>query len=286
METANSKISLVLEGGGMRGVYTAGVLDAFLEAGIEFDGVIGVSAGACHACSFLSRQKGRAYRVNVSYLKDWHYCSLRSWLTTGELFGSEMLFDTIPNKLDLFDYAAYDQNPTEFRAVVTNVNTGLPEYPVVHDLHQDIQWVRASSSLPLVSTIVKVNGKEYLDGGISDSIPAQASIDLGYDKSVIVMTQCKEYRKGPNKLMPLLKKKYARYPELLKCLENRHTVYNQSLQLIEDLQQQGKAFVIRPKDPVKIGRVEKDRSELHALYSLGLEDGRNQIEALKEFIKC
>ena len=279
-----SKTGLVLEGGGMRGVYTAGVLDAFLEAGIEFDSVIGVSAGACQACSFLSRQLGRAYRVNVSYLNDWRYCSVRSWIKTGELFGSRMLFDTIPNELDLFDYETYDNNRTEFRAVVTNINTGKAEYPLIEDMHDGIQWVRASSSLPMASTIVKINGNEYLDGGISDSIPVVASMDLGFEKNVIVLTQCPTYRKSPNKLIPLMKKRYARYPKLIKLMENRHEVYNRTLQIIDELKKQGKAYVIQPQQPVTIGRVEKDRSELHALYALGLEDGRRQAAAVKEFL--
>ena len=184
-----TKIGLVLEGGGMRGVYTAGVLDAFLDAGLEFDGTLGVSAGSCHAASFLSKQRGRAYRVNVSYLNDWRYCSARSWLTTGDFFGAKMLYDTIPNQLDLYDHTAFEQRRGWFRAVVTNLASGEAEYPVIEDLHRDIIWLQASSSLPLLSRTVKIEGQEYLDGGISDSIPVKAvsytHLDVFYFRPII-----------------------------------------------------------------------------------------------------
>ena len=280
-----TKIGLVMEGGGMRGVYTAGVLDAFLDAGLDFDGTLGVSAGSCHAASFLSKQRGRAYRVNVSYLHDWRYCSVRSWLQTGDFFGAQMLYDTIPNQLDRYDYAVYAQRRGWFRAVVTNLASGEAEYPLIEDLHQDIVWLQASSSLPLLSRTVKVNGQEYLDGGISDSIPVKEAMRLGCEKNVIVLTQCAGYRKGPNELMPLIKAKYRRYPKLIELMETRHLRYNKTLDEIEDLRKQGKVFVIQPQQPVTIGRLEKDRSELHALYCEGLEDGRRQAEALHHFME-
>ena len=279
-----TKIGLVLEGGGMRGVYTAGVLDAFLDAGLEFDGTLGVSAGSCHAASFLSKQRGRAYRVNVSYLNDWRYCSARSWLTTGDFFGAKMLYDTIPNQLDLYDHTAFEQRRGWFRAVVTNLASGEAEYPVIEDLHRDIIWLQASSSLPLLSRTVEIEGQEYLDGGISDSIPVKEAMRLGCEKNVIVLTQCAQYRKKPNELMPLIRAKYRRYPKLIELMATRHLRYNETLEEIEALKQQGKVFVIQPQKPVTIGRLEKNRSELHALYRVGVEDGAAQAEALREFM--
>lgn len=280
------EIGLVLEGGGMRGVYTAGVLDAFLDIGLEFDGTLGVSAGSCHAASFLSRQRGRAYRVNVSYLNDWRYCSVRSWLKTGDFFGAEMLYDTIPNQLDPFDHEAFAQRRGWFRAVMTDVDSGEACYPLLEDMHHDVIYIRASSSLPLLSNLVEIDGHRYLDGGISDSIPVQAAMDFGCQKNVIVLTQCPEYRKKPNELMPFIRRKYRRYPKLIELMENRHLRYNAELEKIDQLQREGKVFVIQPEKPVTIGRLEKNRSELHALYRQGVEDGQKQANALRAFMSC
>lgn len=279
-----NKNGLVLEGGGMRGVYTAGVLDAFLEARLEFDGCLGVSAGSCHAASYLSGQKGRAYRVNVVYLKDWRYGSFRSWMKTGDYFGAQMLYDTIPNQLDPYDYEAFDQYPGWFRAVITNMETGEAEYPLIQDMHRDVVVLRASSSLPLLSRPVLIDGKPYLDGGISDSIPVGEAFHQGCSRVVVVLTQCRQYRKKPNALMPLLKAKYYRYPKLIEKLADRHVRYNQTLQWIEHLRQQGSVYVIQPEQPVSIGRLEKDRSELHALYQQGLQDGRRHQASLRQFL--
>ncbi len=279
------KIGLVLEGGGMRGVYTAGVLDAFLEAGLDFDGCLGVSAGSCHAASFLSRQKGRAFRVNVNYLQDWRYCSVRSWLKTGDFFGAEMLYDIIPNQLDPYDHAAFAQRKGWFRAVVTNVQTGQAEYPLIEQMQQDTIWLRASSSLPLLSRIVEINGQGYLDGGISDSIPIEAAIRFGCLRNVVVLTQCPSYQKKPNALLPLLRLRYHRYPQLIDALKTRHLRYNAALKTLRSLQKEGRVLIIQPQEPVTIGRLEKDRDQLNALYQTGKADGLAQLEALKAFLQ-
>ena len=196
-----------------------------------------------------------------------------------------MLYDTIPNQLDLYDHAAFAQRRGWFRAVVTNLASGEAEYPLIEDLHRDIRWLQASSSLPLLSRTVEIEGQEYLDGGISDSIPVKEAMRLGCEKNVIVLTQCAEYRKKPNELMPLIRTKYRRYPKLIEQMATRHLRYNETLEEIEALKAQGKVLVIQPQKPVVIGRLEKDRSELHALYRAGVEDGAAQAEALREFMQ-
>lgn len=278
------KIGLVLEGGGMRGVYTAGVLDAFIMAGLEFDGIIGVSAGSCHAASFLSKQKERAYRVNTAYLKDWRYCSVRSLIATGDFFGAKMLYDIIPNQLDPYDFDTFNQRKGWFRAVVTNVDSGEAEYPELTNMHNDVKILQASSSLPLLSRLVSLNGKNYLDGGISDSIPVEASMRYGCEKNIIILTQSAEYRKKPNSLMPIMKLKYKCYPKMLEKIQNRHIAYNATLDRIEQLKQENKVFVIQPKNTVEIGRLEKSPKKLEALYLQGVEDGNSYIEAIKTWM--
>lgn len=280
-----TNVGLILEGGGMRGIYTAGVLDAFLEANLEFDGCLGVSAGSCHAASYLSKQKGRAYHTNVDYLEDWRYCSVRSLLKTGDFFGAKMLYDTIPNQLSLFDHDTFSKRRAWFRAVITNVETGEAEYPLLQDMNKDVIYLRASSSLPLLSRLVSIQGKKYLDGGISDSIPIEASINFGCQKNVILLTQCPEYRKKANPLMPIIQLKYRNYPKLVAKMAQRHLDYNATLDKIEALKKAGCVYVIQPQEPVKIGRLEKDKAKLNELYQLGLEDGKKHIQAIQAFMK-
>lgn len=263
---------LVLEGGGMRGVFTAGVLDFFLENKLEFDSCIGVSAGACHACSFLAGQHKRAFAVSVNYLRDRRYCSLQSLLTTGDLFGAKMLYETIPNELYPIDNEAFLKNQTQFYVVVTNCNTGDAEYYRVQDLRKDVAAVRASSSLPMLSRMVALGGAQYLDGGLSDSIPVRQSIKQGNAKNVVVLTQHKGYRKKESGMLPLLRVKYRNYPALLRQMEHRHTTYNNTLTFIEEQQALGNVFVIQPQQPLGIGRIEKNAEKLAA----GYEEGRAQ----------
>lgn len=277
-------MGLIVEGGGMRGVYSAGVLDFFIEKGLFFENNYGVSAGACHLCSYLAKQHKRAFRVNVDYLDDKRYCSIQSLLKTGNLFGAEMLYDIIPNKLDLFDYDTYDKNNSNFFAVVTNINTGKSEYIKIGDLKKDIIYIRASSSLPLLAQNVKINGKEYLDGGISDSIPIKKSIADGNKKNIVILTRDETYRKNKNSLIPIMKLKYRKYPNLVKSIANRHIVYNDTLDFIKQLQNTDDVFVIRPKKPVQIGRTEKNREKLEGLYNDGYNDAKDCYEELLKYI--
>ena len=278
------KAGLVVEGGGMRGVYSSGVLDFFIEKDLFFENNYGVSAGACHLCSYLAKQYKRAFRVNVDYLNDKRYCSVHSLLKTGNLFGAEMLYDIIPNELDLFDYDTYNKNESNFYVVITDINTGKPEYVKIGDLKKDIIYVRASSSLPLLAQNVKINDKEYLDGGISDSIPIKKSIADGNKKNVVILTRDSTYRKGKSSLMPIIKLKYKKYPNFVKSMADRYIVYNEILDFIKELEDNGDVFVIRPKKPVNIGRTEKNREKLEALYNDGYNDAKDCYEELLKYL--
>lgn len=279
-----NKLGLVLEGGGMRGLYTAGVLDFFIDHDLYTDGVIGVSAGACHACSYVSKQRGRAYRTNTDYLKNKHYMSFRSLLTTGDLFGAKFVYDDIPNKLNLYDYEAFNKSGIKLYAVCTNLESGKAEYLPCINMKQDVINIRASASLPLLSKTVEIEGKKLLDGGVSDSIPVKRFQEMGYDKNIIVLTQCKSYRKGKNNLLPIIRKTYRKYPNFIKTIEQRHVIYNRTLDEISLMEKAGSVFVIRPSSSVEISRLEKNKENLTALYDQGYQDAKDRYEALQQFI--
>lgn len=277
---------LILEGGGMRGIYTAGVLDFFLEKEMTFSSCYGVSAGACHLCSFMSGQKGRAYRVAVDYLDDKDYCSVESLLKTGDLFGADMCYDRIPNELDPYDYEAAGRYPGKCYAVVTNIQTGRPEYIRMKDLRKDIIAVRASASLPLVSRSVRIGDGLYLDGGIADAVPIRKSILSGNRKNVVVLTKETGYRRKPSSHLGLIRLRYLRYPLVYDRMRDRHIRYNAMLDELEAQQKNGQAFVIRPASDCGVGRIEKDRKKLRALYEAGLRDAQNCYEALRAYLEA
>ena len=276
---------LVVEGGGMRGVYTAGVLDYFMEKNLYFDDCYGVSAGACHISSYVSKQIGRSMKVTLDYINDKRYCSVNSLIKTGDMFGVEMLYDLIPNKLELYDYDTFNKFKGNFYSVVTNCKTGKAEYIKIKDMKKDIIAVRASSSLPLLSRIVEINGKEYLDGGITDSIPIKKSIKDGHKKNVVILTRDKTYRKSKPKFLSFFKLKYKKYPNLVKAIENRYKMYNETLDFIEEEKAKNKVFIIQPKLPVKISRIEKDKDKLKELYDQGYEDAKELYEDLMKFLE-
>ncbi|MDR1193120.1 MAG: patatin family protein [Peptococcaceae bacterium] len=275
---------LILEGGGMRGVYTAGVLDFFLDKGAFFRRCYAVSAGACHACSYLARQRGRAFRISVNYLKDKRYCGIYSLVTTGNLFGTEMVYDLIPNQLDPFDHEAFEKSETEFYITVTNCRAGAPEYVRAREIRAGVDLVRASSSLPLVSQMVELGGQLYLDGGVSDSIPIRRSVADGQARNVVILTQDPSYRKKPNRLIPLFHLRYRRYPALVARAAERHSRYNETLDFIRREEEAGRAFVIQPRRPVGIRRIEKNRAKLTALYEEGYRDGEASWDRLLAFL--
>ena len=279
--------ALVLEGGGMRGVFTAGVLDFFIDKGITFDNVTGVSAGAGHAVSYLSSQRGRAYRVNVNYLDDKRYCSLRSLVGTGDLFGADMLYREIPEKLDPYDYDAYLAQKSVFRAVVTDCETGCAEYPVIREMKNDIQYVRASASMPFVSRIVRIGSGRFLDGGISDPIPFEHMLDLGCNKVVTVLTQPYGYRKKRSSAYSVLSAAfYPAYKGLRYSICERYALYNDTLDALEAAEESGEVFVIRPPRSLGIGRTEKDRALLDCAYNLGYAEAERRYGEMKKYLEA
>lgn len=279
------KLGMVLEGGGMRGVYTAGVLDFFMDQDFYPDGIVGVSAGACHASSYISKQKGRNYRVNTAYLKGKDYLSLHSLITKGSLFGMDFIFHKIPEELDPFDYEAYQNANIDFISVCTDMESGQAYYHIIQDPKTEIDYIMASSSLPLLSPPVERNGRKLMDGGVGDSIPIEFMRKRGYEKNIVVLTQCGNYRKGKNNLMPIIRYQYKKYPLFVKAMEERHIHYNETLDLLTKLEKEGSVFIIRPSKPVTISRLEKNLDKLYALYQEGYNDAQNQYTKMMEFIK-
>ncbi len=279
------KAGLVLEGGGLKGVYTSGVLDFFLDKGIEFSSCYGVSAGACCLCSFLSKQRGRAYHVSVDYLEDKNYCSFYSLLKTGDLFGAEMCYHRIPDELYPYDYEAYNQYQGTFYSVVTNIETGHAEYIPIKDMREDIEAIRASASLPLVSRNVSYQGKLFLDGGISDAIPLRRSMEDGNHKNVVVMTKETGYRRKPSNMTTLIKLRYQKYPKVYELMKNRHIAYNETLDFIMEQVKAGNTFLIQPQKKSDVGRIEKDKGKLQALYEEGYQEASECYEDLLKFLE-
>lgn len=276
---------LVLEGGGMKGVYTAGVLDFFLEKGIEFSNVYGVSAGACHMCSYLSKQKERALDISIDYLDNKKYCSAYSLLTSGDLFNVNTAYNLIPEYLNPFDHDTFAKYEGRAYAVVTNIVTGKPEYLQIKDARKDIVAVRASASLPLVSRNVRIGDKLYLDGGISDAVPIKKSILDGNRKNVVVLTKEEGYVRQPSKHLEVLKLRYLQYPKVYELMKNRHIAYNDTMAYLERQQENGQAFVIRPGEKSDVGRIEKDAEKLKALYAEGYRDAEANYELLLNYLE-
>lgn len=275
---------LVLEGGGFRGMYTCGVIDVFMENGICFDEVVGVSAGAAFGCNIKSKQIGRALRYNKRFCQDSRYSGLKSFIKTGDLYNKEFAYGIVPTILDPFDTKTFRENPLKFTVVCTDIHTGNPVY---HEIQNgdttDIEWIRASASIPIVSKPVKLDGYELLDGGVSDSIPVNWMLERS-DKTVIVLTRDKSYHKEPMKYIHLLKKAFKEYPNLQKALENRYIVYNKTLDEIEQLEREGKVFVIRPSKPIACAMIEKDPNHLQEIYDIGRRDALHYLEDLKKYL--
>lgn len=277
------KTGLVLEGGAMRGMYTAGVLDTFLEAGIRVDAVVGVSAGALFGVNYLSGQKGRVIRYNKRFNGDKAYMGLRPLLREGNLISTHYAYERVPRELDPFDDEAFRASGIPFYAVVTDTATGKPEYMRIQSAFAQMDTLRASGSMPFVSHPVKIGDREYLDGGIGDSIPYKWMHSQGYDKLVVVLTQDKTYRKSPMPRLPL-KLLQRRYPQIARQLRHRHETYNNALDLLAQWEEAGKAYVIRPSEPIHIHRTERDPGKLQQVYDLGVKDCRKALPRLKEYL--
>ena len=276
---------LVVEGGGMRGIFAAGVLDRFLEKGIRFDNVIGVSMGACIACNYATGQKGRAYATTTDYIGNPNYCSFTSLRKTGDLFNVEFIYHKIPEELYPIDNEAFKKSGIRFQAVVTNAVTGKAEYPEIHDMYDDIEYVRASSSLPMLARMVPIRGGVYMDGGIADSIPLAQSIRQGNEKTVVVLTRPRDYEKNPvQPLMPILKARYRRYPALVEAIHRRNREYNKTLAYVKEQEALGKAFVIAPMGPLNIGRAEMDRDKMKKAYEEGYFVAEGLEQKLLEYL--
>ena len=279
------KTGIVVEGGGMRGIYGAGVLDVLLENDIKADGLIGVSAGAIHGCSFVSGQKGRSIRYNLKYSRDPRYMSMRSLIRTGDMFGIDFCYRELPETLDPFDNETFESSSTEYYVTCTDVETGQPVYHRCPSLRGDrIDWVRASASMPLASRIVELDGKKLLDGGVADSIPVMAFRKMGFKKDLVILTRPEGYRKKQNPMLPLIRRAYREYPEFVETAASRHLVYNRELDEISRLEREGEILVIRPSRRIKISRTERRPERIEQMYRLGREDAMKAFSGLKAFM--
>ena len=281
---AIENVGLVLEGGGMRGLYTCGVLDYFLERQLYFPYVVGVSAGACNAVSYIAKQKGRNLNVNTAFVKDWRYMSLRNLLFEKSYFGMDFIFKEIPQRYIPFDYETFYNAASTFVAGATDCETGESFYLDTSDFDPTFTMLRASSSLPLISKMVQMKGKQLLDGGIADPIPIVKAQRDGYKKNIVILTRDQHYRKKPMRYKGLLKLKYHAYPALVSSLLNRHERYNQTLDELEEMKTRGDAFVIQSSLPLEVGRLEKDKDKLRSLYEKGYHDAAHQYDALMSFL--
>ena len=278
------KIGLVLEGGGMRGLFSAGVLDALLELKeLSINGIVGVSSGALFGVNYVSKQKERAVRYNKKYADDKRYMGLHSWITTGNAVNKDFAFYELPYKLDVFDNETFKKAKTDFYVVMTNVESGKPEYVLIEDAFAQMEYLRATSALPFASKIIEINGKKYLDGGISDSIPIDFCESLGYDKIIAVLTRPEGTYKE-DKLGFLYKLVYRKYPNLVNSLLNMATDYEKVLAKIKDLENKGEIFVVRPPEVLKIGRLEKNRDKIQKVYDTGLNTGLKELNNIVKYL--
>ena len=268
------KRGLVLEGGAMRALFTAGVLDVLMERGHKFDGVIGVSAGACFGCNYKSGQIGRVIRYNKRFARDGRYCSWKSLLKTGDLFGADFCYRELPLELDVFDTAAFESNDIEFHVVATDCATGKPVYRRLDKVDERMfRWIQASASMPLVSRPVEIDGGLYLDGGLSDGIPLRYFESLGYERNLVITTRPHGYRKFPKRRMRLMKPLLRRHPAIYEALKNRHLWYNETLEYIDAQVAADKAELIAPKEPLPISRVCHDPEVMQRVYDIGRKAG-------------
>ena len=279
------KKGLVLEGGGLRALFSAGVIDVMMENQIEFDGLIGVSAGATFGCNYKSKQIGRSLRYNIAYKDDPRYISWRSFFKTGDLVGAEFSYHVMPTELDVFDYEAYRQNPMEFHIVCTDAETGEPVYKQLDIMdYEGLEWVRASASMPIVSKPVLLEGRKLLDGGIVNSIPLKQFQEFGYERNIVVLTQPKDFFKRRTKLMPLFHLTMRKYPAIIKAMGRRHLMYNEQLRYLAEEEKKGNILLIYPEDTLPIGRTELNEEKMRHVYQLGRKTAEEQLLKIKDFL--
>lgn len=278
------KKGLVLEGGAMRGLFSAGVIDILMENNLLPDGVIGVSAGAAFGCNMKSKQPGRVIRYNKKLAHDWRYASFRSLLTTGDYFGGEYAYHYMPRHLDYFDVETFNNNPMEFWAVCTNVGTGKAVYKRLMEVDDNcLEYIRASASMPIAARIVTVEGKKLLDGGIADSIPLRFFQEQGYDRNLVVLTQPANYVKEPNKLMPLMRLWLRRHARIIRALEQRHIMYNNQLEYVRQEEKKSNTLVLRPETALTIGHLSHNPDDMQATYEHGRKVATKHLEEIKAF---
>ena len=268
----------------MRGLWTAGIIDVMMEHHIEPDGLIGVSAGAAFGCNMKSRQIGRAIRYNARFAKDPRYSGVRSLLKTGDYFNAKFGYHVVPYEYDIFDIKTFEQNPMQFTFVCTDVETGKAVY---HDMQQvnydELEWLRASASMPVVSKIVEVQGRKLLDGGVADSIPLEYFEKKGYERNIVILTQPAGFQKSPNKLMPVIRIALRKYPLMVKALEERHIMYNQQLDYVARAEAEGRCLVIRPEGKIPIGHISHNPEHMRLVYDMGRKMGERNVEKIKAF---
>lgn len=281
------KTGLIMEGGAMRGMFTAGVLDVLMENGLVTDGAIGVSAGAVFGCNYKSHQIGRVIRYNTEYCNDKRYASFKNLVKTGNLYSEQFCYHEVPEKLDPFNEAAFSASPMDFFVVCTDVKTGEPIYHKCRKGDaEDVRWMEASASMPLAAKIVKIGHYGLLDGGVADSIPVRFFESIGYKRNLIILTQPKGYTKKKNKLLPAIRAKYFRYPAFVEAVADRHERYNETLSYISMLEQAGKDYVIRPPIPLEIGAMERDPAQLRRVYETGRAVAQIQVEKIRDFLNA
>ena len=268
----------------MRGLFTAGIIDVMMEAGVEPDGLIGVSAGAAFGCNYKSRQPGRAVRYNTRFAKDPRYSGLRSLIKTGDYFNAEFGYHIVPKEYDIFDTEAFEQNRLVFFFVCTDVMTGKAVYHQMDRVTFDeLEWLRASASMPLASKVVEVGGRKLLDGGVADSIPLAYFERIGYERNVVILTQPEGYVKEPNRLMPLMRLALRKYPKMLEAMENRHLMYNQELEYVRQAEREGRCLVIRPDEKLPIGHISHDPENMRRVYEIGRRKGEKHLDQIIDF---
>ena len=281
------KKGLVLEGGAMRGLFTAGIIDVMMEAGLEPDGLIGVSAGAAFGCNYKSRQPGRVIRYNTRFAHDKRFCSWQSWLKTGDLYNAQFGYHRIPAELDVFDNVTFNSNPMAFYVVCTDVLTGKAIYKRLDKSnHLTYDWIRASASMPLASKVVELEGQKVLDGGVADSIPLEYFESIGYQRNVVILTQPQGFVKKPNRLMPLMRIALRKYPNMIQALDTRHVMYNAQLEYVSEAERTGRALVIRPDSPLPIGHISHDEEEMFRVYEMGRDMGQRKLKEIQQFWNC
>ena len=279
------KNGLVLEGGGLRALFSAGVTDVMMENQIRFDGLVGVSAGATFGCNYKSGQIGRALRYNITFKDDPRYMSWRSLLKTGDLVGAEFSYHVLPTQLDIFDNEAFCRNPMEFHIVCTDVETGKPVYKRLDTMDgAGLDWIRASASMPIVSRPVPLEGKKLLDGGIVDSIPLEYFQRLGFGRNIVVLTQPKGFFKKRTKLMPLFQLTMRRYPAIIEAMGRRHLMYNRQLCYLAEEESKGNVLLIYPEDTLPIGRTELNEEKMRRVYQMGRKAAENNLLKIKDFL--